>query len=347
MLDSLNPPSLLLQKNADLFENARVLLLEPELDGVVTAIGKIADLVSVYTSDCRVSDRLQQWQEKEEQAVLYYGYQAEGLVAEYDIAVVFLQKSKPRTDMLLQQAVEGLSDSGQVLLVGENKAGIKSWQKRLKTVLGDVAKLDSARHCVLYSAEKPVGKETFDIESFFETVVIEQEPSLKIHSLPGVFSHGRLDVGTRLLFKTLDTKIKGQVLDFGCGAGVVATAIGKRWPNTRLTLVDISALALESSYRTLKANEIEGAVLASDGLSNVKGRFDLIVSNPPFHEGVSTAYDTTENFIRASKRYLKPRGEFRIVANNFLRYPSIIEAVYGHCNVLASGDGFKVYQAKA
>ncbi len=347
MLDSLNPPSLLLQKNADLFENTRVLLLEPELDGVVAAVGKIADQVAVYTSDCRVSDHLQSWQEQENTA-LFYGYQAEGLKPAYDVAVVFLQKSKPRTDMILQQAVQGLNDTGRVLLVGENKAGIKSWQKRLKTLLGStVDKIDSARHCVLLSADKPADTVEFAAETFFETVTIEQQPPLTIHSLPGVFSHGRLDVGTRLLFQTLDTKIRGQVLDFGCGAGVVATAIGQRWPNTRLTLADISTLALESSRRTLAANGVEGTVLTSDGLANIKGRFDLIISNPPFHEGVSTAYDTTENFIRASRRFLKPHGEFRIVANNFLRYPAIIEETYGHCNVLASGDGFKVYQAKA
>ncbi|MGY0219234.1 methyltransferase [Endozoicomonadaceae bacterium StTr2] len=346
MMDPLSSPVLLLQKNADLLEGMRILMLEPESGAAVTALARTAEQVSVFTSDCRVRDQLESWAEADEQNTLCFGFGAQTTAPEHDLAIVFLQKSKPRTDMLLQQALQGLNESGRLLLVGANKAGIKSWGKRIEKLVGSVEKVDSARHCVLFAADRPDEVAAFDIEQWFEVNQLEQA-DLEVHSLPGVFSHGRLDVGTRLLLGTMETRIKGHVLDFGCGAGVVAAAVGKKYPNTKLTMVDISELALESSRRTLAANGVEGQVQASDGLGNIKGRFDLIISNPPFHEGISTRYDTTENFIRASRRFLKPRGEFRIVANNFLQYPAIIKEVYGHCEVLASGDGFNVYQARA
>ena len=43
---------------------------------------------------------------------------------------------------------------------------------------------------------------------------------LEVVSLPGVFSHGRLDLGSALLLEHLDNPPGGRLLDFGCGAGI-------------------------------------------------------------------------------------------------------------------------------
>ena len=49
---------------------------------------------------------------------------------------------------------------------------------------------------------------------------------------------------------------------------------------------------------------------------------------------------------REAAKHLKPGGELRLVANNFLKYSPIIEAHLGPCVTLAAAHGLHLYQAK-
>ena len=265
----------------------------------------------------------------------------------FDGILIFLQKSKPLMDFWIQMALTRLAKGGALWLVGENGEGIKSWKKRLKNTFGEVKSLDNARHCVLFEASSPqVDASGFDPENSFEEFAIQQgEQNIMIRSMPGVFSHGRLDVGTRVLLDTFVDLPEGNVLDFGCGAGVIS-AYAHSLPGQRsFTLVDCDALAVTSSKKTMAGAGAEFDVLASDGLSEVEGEFDLILSNPPFHQGVKTNYEVSEQFLVESYRHLKKGGELRIVANSFLRYPPIIKQTFGECGTLLTRDGFSIYKA--
>ncbi len=64
--------------------------------------------------------------------------------------------------------------------------------------------------------------EAKSLESLAQTYELPlAEGPLKVISLPGVFSHGRLDRGSALLLEHLDKLPSGHLLDFGCGAGVL------------------------------------------------------------------------------------------------------------------------------
>ena len=265
-----------------------------------------------------------------------------------DGVLVFLQKSKPLMDFWLEMVLNFLPEGIPVWLVGENDEGIKSWKKRLKERFGVVKSVDNARHCVLLEASEPLKKpESFTLEPWFETFsVTAVSANMDITSLPGVFSHGRLDKGTQVLLETLDAVPSGEVLDFGCGAGVISAYINTLPGEHDFTLVDCDALALASSHKTMSATGSKSfTVLPSDGLSEVTGQFDLIISNPPFHQGVKTHYEVTEQFLAQSRQMLRPGGELRIVANSFLRYPPIIQKAFGRCETLLTKDGFSVYRA--
>lgn len=173
-----------------------------------------------------------------------------------------------------------------------------------------------------------------------------QTGSLTIATLPGVFSRDGLDVGSHLLLSSLEPHMKGKVLDVGCGAGVLSAAMAKMSPKIKLTLSDVSAAALESSRATLAANDIQGEVIASNVYSDITGRFDMIISNPPFHDGMQTSLTAAETLIRGAAKQLQIGGELRIVANAFLPYPQLLDDVFGAHEVLAQTGRFKVYSAR-
>ena len=105
-------------------------------------------------------------------------------------------------------------------------------------------------------------------------------------------------------------------------------------------------MALESAQRTLRENQLQGTVLASDVFSHVEGKFDLIISNPPFHDGIDTAYTAVNELIKQAKWHLKSGGELRIVANAFLPYADWLDQHFGGHEVLAKNNKFKVYSVR-
>ncbi|CCJ93269.1 Ribosomal RNA small subunit methyltransferase C [Cronobacter malonaticus 681] len=202
-------------------------------------------------------------------------------------------------------------------------------------------KVDSARRCGLYHGRLEKQPE-FNADGWWGEYQVDD---LTIKTLPGVFSRDGLDVGSDLLLSTLSPHTKGKVLDVGCGAGVLAAVLASHSPKVRLTLCDVSAPAVEASRGCLAANGFEGEVVASNVFSEIKGRFDMIISNPPFHDGMETSFEAAQTLIRSAVRHLNIGGELRIVANAFLPYPNVLDETFGNHEVLAQTGRFKVYRA--
>ena len=262
----------------------------------------------------------------------------------FDAAVLFLPKSRDLANYLLNALASRLAGR-QLYLVGEKRGGIEGAAKQLHA-FGKPRKLDSARHCQLWQVTVEHAPEARPLESLAENFQLElADGPLQIVSLPGVFSHGRLDRGSALLLENLDQLPTGHVLDFGCGAGVLGAAIKRRYPQNRITLLDVDAFAVASSRLTLAANGLEGEVISGDGIDAAPRELDVIISNPPFHTGVHTNYHASENLLRKSADHLKKGGEMRLVANSFLRYQPLIEEALGNCRIRDEGQGFRIYQA--
>lgn len=260
-------------------------------------------------------------------------------------AVLFLPKSRELTDYLLA-ALAARLPGAPLYLVGEKRGGIERAARQLEP-FGRPRKLDSARHCQLWQVTVDNPPAAPDLDALARRYpVATGDGELQIVSLPGVFSHGRLDAGTRLLLEHLDGLPQGALLDFGCGAGVLGAALQRRYPHSRVQLLDVDAFAVASSRLTLAANGLAGQVMAGRGIQDAPHDLAAIVSNPPFHQGVHTSYQATEQLLRDAARHLRPGGELRLVANSFLRYPPLIEQHLGPCRVLAERDGFRIYSAR-
>ena len=265
----------------------------------------------------------------------------------HDLVILQFPKSKTELNFTLTMVAEHVSADAIILIVGENKSGIKSVEKLTQNTLTFCNKIDSASHCILFVASIATQKVPFDLNNWYQYYTVELDSiSIKIAALPGVFSQKSLDKGSEILLKNLPDTIKGEILDFGCGAGVIASYLGKKFPETKLSLLDVSALAIKSAEKTLSINSLQGHVFASNSLSEVKNKYDHVVSNPPFHQGQKTNYIATECFISEIKRFLVKQGKVTIVANSFLRYQPIMEKHIGKTLKICNEKGFTVYSSK-
>ena len=79
-------------------------------------------------------------------------------------------------------------------------------------------------------------------------------------------------------------KKKIKILDFGTGSGCIALALANRLENCELVAVDKSKLALKCAEKNIKkyGQERKIKLLRARAVSELSGKFDLIVSNPPY-----------------------------------------------------------------
>jgi 16S rRNA (guanine1207-N2)-methyltransferase len=263
---------------------------------------------------------------------------------EFDAAALFLPKSRELADYLLHALAARLPGK-PLYLVGEKRGGIERAARQL-AAFGRPRKLDSARHCQLWQVDVDQVPAAPDLHALAQRYRLElADGPLEVISLPGVFAHGRLDRGTALLLEQLDDLPHGHLLDFGCGAGVLGAVLKRRYPHSRVTLLDVDAFAVAASRLTLSANGLEAEVLAGDGIDAAPSGLSAILTNPPFHEGVHTDYRATENLLRQAAGHLVKGGELRLVANSFLKYAPLIEQHLGPCKLLHEAEGFRLYRA--
>ncbi len=255
--------------------------------------------------------------------------------------VLYLPKSKARLTLMVELAAAGLAAGGKLWLVGAKKGGAPSAGKELKHTFASVQKLDAARHCMLFEASEAKPAPAFDLDRHWQTFA---GPDLQLFSLPGVFSHGRLDDASAMLIESLPDEMPGTCLDFGSGCGVLS-AVGSR-RGARVTAIDSDELAVRSTRRTLAENGLEGSVLGATRLPPPSEPLRWIISNPPFHQGLSTDLNATHQMLVDAAASLARDGELWLVANRFLDYPKRLAALFDAVDEPAGDSSFRVLRAK-
>jgi len=333
-------PSQIAQRQLAYFEGKHVLVAGESEDLFPVELVNHCESVTVFTTNYGYYRQLQPY----DQITSVFGAEFTGNT-QADLVLLYWPKAKAEAEYLLAMLMAKLGDDTEIVVVGENRSGVKSIEKMFKPY-GPITKFDSARRCSFYWGKCLNQPQPFDIQQWFKSYQVNyHNHQLTIKSLPGVFSHGQFDIGSQLLLDTLPT-LSGKVLDFGCGAGVIGSVMAILNPSIELEMCDISALAVESSKETLSANGLKGKVFASDVYSDTSNDYKFIISNPPFHAGLDTSYSATETLLAQAPNYQNAHGELLIVANSFLKYQPIIEKAFGNCETLNKTNKFAIYHAQ-
>lgn len=333
-MSALTPASEVLLRHSDDFEPARILFAGDLQDDLPARMDTAASRAH--------TQQYHHWQALSRQMGdnVRFSLTAEAAdVADCDTLIYYWPKNKPEALYQLSNILSLMPVGSDVFVVGENRSGVRSAEQMLAE-FAPLTKIDSARRCGLYHGRLEK-QPAFNADGYWSEYPLD---GLTIKTLPGVFSRDGLDVGSQLLLSTLTPHTKGKVLDVGCGAGVLSAVLASHSPKVRLSLCDVGASAVEASRATLAANGFEGDVFASNVFSDVNGRFDMIISNPPFHDGMQTSLEAAQQLIRGAVKHLNSGGELRIVANAFLPYPQVLDDTFGFHEVLAQTGRFKVYK---
>ncbi|WP_394131569.1 methyltransferase [Shewanella maritima] len=339
----LSNPSQVILRNSEFVENEDVLIINYESDTLAQQLLESANSVTALALDFNhhlalsplASDKLD----------CYFGHQLPQQLSnkQFDTVIIYFPKAKALAPYLLHLAAQHLNGDGQVIVVGENKGGIKSLPKLMPSFFAKPLKRDNARHCILYSAPLVEMPTQLDINQWVSQYSLSTpKGEVVICNVVGTFSEKQLDMGTQLLLAHLPM-LSGRVLDFGCGAGVISAALLRENPQLQVECIDINAMALLSCQLTLAANGLEAKVYASDGFKQIDGQFDAIISNPPFHDGLQATTQIAQDFVQHSAQQLRSNGIWQIVANRHLPYAQLIEDNFGTFDVPAENNKYKLY----
>ncbi len=86
-----------------------------------------------------------------------------------------------------------------------------------------------------------------------------------------------------------------KVIDLGCGSGCIGITLKKKISSLEVTLLDISKDALEIAKQNANSLHTEVTFLENDMLENIEGKFDVMISNPPYIKENEKIEDIVKN----------------------------------------------------
>lgn len=275
-------------------------------------------------------------------------------VADNSIDHIFyrISKEKAVTHHLINQAQRILQPNGILWISGQKNEGIKTYIEKGSTLFG---------------CEKNIQKDGMSYSSQLTKRINsgallndENYPHLReclhinnknVLSKPGQFGWNKIDQGSEFLMSeasrllALTPRTFEHCLDLGCGYGYLTISSQHLLINQR-TLTDNNAAALATAKANCAQLNIIAKVIAADAGAQVSDHFDLILCNPPFHQGFSVDGDLTDKFLRNAARLLAENGVAYFVVNQFIALEKKALPYFKQINLIAQNKSFKVVELR-
>ncbi|QFY61926.1 class I SAM-dependent methyltransferase [Rhizobium grahamii] len=264
---------------------------------------------------------------------------------DYDAALVLCNKHKGENEANIAAALQRVKVGGLIVIAGGKEDGIQSLRKRMEGFGLEIEHMPKYHGVALWFG-RPA-----DIS---EIVGKFAKPPVRVDgrflAAAGMFSHDRIDDGSELLASRLPADFTGDVADFGAGWGYLSIELAERSPGvSRLDLYEANHAALEAAKANLEENcpDVPARFFWHDLAGEpVKDKYDLVIMNPPFHEGHAAEPSLGQAMIKTAASALRGGGRLLLVANRGLPYEPVLAANFKESGETCRNARFKVLWAK-
>jgi 16S rRNA (guanine1207-N2)-methyltransferase len=263
----------------------------------------------------------------------------------FDGALVLLGKHRGENDNRVAEALKRVKAGGLIVVAGGKEDGVQPMRKRLAG-LGIEAEHMPKYHGVALWFNTPENAGAAVAKLAAQDALVDG----RFHTRPGMFSHDRIDDGSELLASRLPENFDGNAADFGAGWGYLSTMLATRSPRTaRIDLFEADFDALEYAKANLAANcpNLTARFFWQDLTREpAKEKYDLVIMNPPFHQGHAAEPGLGQAMIKAAAQALRSGGMLLMVANRGLPYEAILGEGFREHGETCRNARFKVLWAK-
>ncbi|MBX2858587.1 MAG: methyltransferase [Cellvibrionaceae bacterium] len=268
-----------------------------------------------------------------------------------------ISKQRSLVQHVLLEARRTLHSSGTLLLCGRKKEGIKNYFDLCRKKLGfagSIQKYGDAYLCELSKtpANPGTSPSSAPLKSYTKTAHIQID-GLDFSTKPGIYGWNKLDQGSAFLMQQLERlrlapTIK-SLLDLGCGYGYLAVRSALLLQPQRLIATDNNITAVDYCQQNLQRHfpGLNYHSTVDDCGQKLGDKWDMIVCNPPFHQGFGNNFELTQKFLQAAHRLLAPQGKALFVFNAFVPAEKPAARLFKQVEQLANNQHFKVYMLTA
>jgi 16S rRNA (guanine1207-N2)-methyltransferase len=341
--NSFRKEELLLADEVGISKQDSILVIQSGFGFLGTVLGDKAESVTMYDVSARAAKFSERNADNNNIKNFRVENTAEILEIEQDFdKIVYAPSDYTPVDLVkqrLSQAVDKLKDSGEILIAGKKKSGLRRYRDFLKK-FGNEEKLGKRGKIKVYSFSDLSEPEEIDLETTFTAELRDIEADFV--AAEGLFSSGKLDEGTRILLENIGLEKPDKVLEVGCGYGPISVFLSKKY-DANLFLSDDNARAVKYASKNLENNGVEDFKLKTadclDGFQDEK--FDVIVSNPPTHQGRGV----TDKVFEQSYEKLNEGGELWLVYNQNMKCEEQLRRKFQKVDKITCEENFLVVKA--
>lgn len=273
-------------------------------------------------------------------------------LGEFQRIVYRISKEKLVAHHCINQAIRRLSQDGELIVIGGKQDGLKSIAKNAALTYGQKNNTRKIGNSYLATFRKPgiLTDEQFLPSNDYGRLRQVQHKGVSFYSKPGVFGWEKVDRGSELLTTVLPTiqrymKSVNSVLDLGCGWGYLMLAT-REWDVQTRCATDNNVAAVDAAQKNFAEHGLTVDCVVDDCASNIGGRFDMILCNPPFHQGFAVSDTLIEKFLAAASRLSRRSTRAIFVVNQFVPLEKHADKYFSQCRLLLAEDGFCVYELR-
>lgn len=128
--------------------------------------------------------------------------------------------------------------------------------------------------------------------------VVLADQEVEVQTAGGVFSPDHVDLGTRVLLRTVpEPPTTGDLVDLGCGWGPVTLTLALRAPGARVWAVDVNERALDLVRRNARRLGLENVTAVAPDDVPEDLRPVAIWSNPPIRVGKAALHELLRSWL--------------------------------------------------
>lgn len=267
---------------------------------------------------------------------------------QFDLILIKIPKSLAMLEDQLCRLKPLLHEDSVIVAGGMVKSIHNSTLKLFENIIGSTkTSLARKKARLIFPTVNLLQKSTL---SPFPSAYTLENTAYKISNHAAVFSRDSLDIGTRFFLQHIPSSNGYKnIIDLGCGNGVVGLIAADKNPDASISFVDESFMAVASAQENFEyafAQERQATYLATDCLQGLeKNQYDLVLNNPPFHQQNVVGDFIAKQMFRESHNVLKKGGELWVIGNRHLGYHQTLKKIFGNCENVASNKKFVILKA--